>query len=382
LNGLGGDPKLLLDEVYAWTSGHPYMTQKLCARLTEAGPTPGTEEERVRDLAHKVFLERGQESDANLRHAVDRFVSRARWSEMLEFYRRLLRGGRLPAGGKNSIGEELRLTGMVAEYSDGKHLQLRVRNLIFRRIFDETWAARCEGQRELSVLLGEWRKHDQHPDYLLTGKQLEHARAWAQAHAHDVTREESEFLRASVERTGREYRRRMQFSAAATLLLVAPFAVALRRISIQDFVKSKDDMAAELKQKSKEAGEKALAAHDAQEKYERLAVDIANSQRRLDKVEDEKRLAEDNLKSAKVKLEESREQMVALSKQRDFLKKERDDAKSQYESSVRNGERIRVEDFNSAERIQAQQKKIDLLLEQLGRCRPDAAPASSRKGVE
>jgi hypothetical protein len=44
LDGLGCDPVVLLDAVYAWTSGHPYMTQRLCDDLDRHGPIePGHE---------------------------------------------------------------------------------------------------------------------------------------------------------------------------------------------------------------------------------------------------------------------------------------------------------------------------------------------------
>lgn len=48
LTPLPGDPGEWLQSVYAWTSGHPYMTQKICAALLES-PRAGAPSDRVRE---------------------------------------------------------------------------------------------------------------------------------------------------------------------------------------------------------------------------------------------------------------------------------------------------------------------------------------------
>src|SRR5207249_4403711 len=37
LTGLGADPHELLEEVFSWTDGHPFMTQVICEALSRQG---------------------------------------------------------------------------------------------------------------------------------------------------------------------------------------------------------------------------------------------------------------------------------------------------------------------------------------------------------
>src|SRR5262249_48942499 len=121
------DPGKLLDEVYAWTSGHPYMTQRICEKLVAQGRSMVPDAVRVAKLVDELFLERGQSSDQNLNYAAERLANRARSTEMLDLYRRVRQGEGMPTRGKGSIEEELWLTGMVAERrnADGSCLYVR-----------------------------------------------------------------------------------------------------------------------------------------------------------------------------------------------------------------------------------------------------------------
>ncbi|MFY0534842.1 AAA-like domain-containing protein [Nannocystis pusilla] len=78
LEGLGGSPDALLDAVYAWTSGHPYMSQRLCDDLVRRGPVSDkTEAGRVDDSAYTLFVRNGRTADANLAYAEKRLNANA-----------------------------------------------------------------------------------------------------------------------------------------------------------------------------------------------------------------------------------------------------------------------------------------------------------------
>ena len=216
LNRLTDNPDQLLDQIYQWTSGHPYMTQKICEKLVSRGSAAGVEMDRVTSLVRELFIERGESSDENLDYAARRLASRPRSAEMLDLYRRVRSGERVLMRRKGSIEEELWLTGMIAEHSDGDSIGIRTRNQIFEEVFDETWIERQEAQREFSEPLRQWRQHDQHADYLLRGAALAKALQWAKG--RELTREEHEYLREGL---AKETRQRVLIAiATATIFIV------------------------------------------------------------------------------------------------------------------------------------------------------------------
>jgi hypothetical protein len=161
LDGLGCDPVVLLDAVYAWTSGHPYMTQRLCDDLTRHGPIePGQESARVDDAAYNLFVRSGRGGDANLAYAekrLDANQSRMRVRQILHLYRRLLDGERVPAEPNSQNQTELRLTGLAAEHlGAGGEIHLRTRNLIFAEVYDHKWLKTKEKEQRLAELVDRW----------------------------------------------------------------------------------------------------------------------------------------------------------------------------------------------------------------------------------
>src|SRR5207248_991319 len=115
--------RAMLDEVFRWTDGHPYMTQRLCEELCGSPALRRSVEAAVADL----FLRRGRLEDANLAWAekqfdVDRGAPLA--GEMLQLYGRLWRGDRIAAS-DDEVQRALRLTGMAAERRDDRGPLLR-----------------------------------------------------------------------------------------------------------------------------------------------------------------------------------------------------------------------------------------------------------------
>jgi WD40 repeat protein len=208
LDSLGCDPVVLLDAVYAWTSGHPYMTQRLCDDLVRHGPIePGREGARVDDAAYNLFVRSGRGGDANLAYAekrLDANSSRSRVRQMLHLYRRLLDGERVPAEPNSQIQTELRLTGLAAEHlGAGGEIHLRTRNLIFAEVYDHKWLKTKEKEQRLAELVDRWVTAGKIDDYLLRGAALEDALEWSQGRG-DLTVADHEFLLAGVNYARRE----------------------------------------------------------------------------------------------------------------------------------------------------------------------------------
>jgi hypothetical protein len=216
-----GDPRALLDAIFHFTEGHPYMTQSLLVRLTardraftsipplspreeaEARP-PLTEEERVKALVDGKFLNPEDGRDPNLAYAEERFKAYEGGPDgaaILRLYRRLIEGERIAAKSDNPSQMALRLTGMAAERRDGEGIVLRVRNPIFASVFDRAWVKEREAKRLVTDPLTRWQENGRRDDFLPEGEALSAALSWAKA-SDDLSPEECRFLVAAVERAG------------------------------------------------------------------------------------------------------------------------------------------------------------------------------------
>lgn len=228
LEGLGGSPDVLLDAVYAWTSGHPYMSQRLCDDLVRRGPVSDKgESERVDDSAYTLFVRNGRTADANLAYAEKRLnanTSRARTREMLDLFRRILSGEAVPAEPNNPVQIELRLTGLAAETrGEQGDILLRVRNLVFAEVYDHKWLREREKEQRLAEFVGRWDSSGRHDDYLLRGAALEDALVWSQGRS-DLTLGDHEFLLAGLNFARREAEARHRLEEAARMQETARLA--------------------------------------------------------------------------------------------------------------------------------------------------------------
>lgn len=137
------EPNVLLDRIFDWTRGHPYMTHRVCTMLSDESMgdilPPGV---RVARLIGDLFLRRGRVEDLCL-SAVERHFTRGRsgprMTEMLTFYQRLLNDEHVLAVSDDPVQTALRLAGLSAECDDGATVWVRVRNPIVERVFDDAW---------------------------------------------------------------------------------------------------------------------------------------------------------------------------------------------------------------------------------------------------
>lgn len=202
-------PKELLDAIYDWTSGHPYMTQRICAaiaQLYEVQPIlKGSEAEVIASLVDKLFLAQSTVRDANLayaekclsRHDADPAM-RTRIPFMLDLYADILRGVQVQADGRSEIQGALLLTGMISIRSEPGAQVLGIRNRIFDRVFDRSWLQIEQQDRLLAEALSRWLDSDRNASFLLRGAALRAAESWAEERRQDLTLTEQEFLRACL----------------------------------------------------------------------------------------------------------------------------------------------------------------------------------------
>lgn len=139
--GLGRAPEAsgeLLDRIFYWTHGHPYLTQKLCqAMVADDGIQTNS---ALDDLCSRLFLAPNAiEQDDNLLFVRERLlrssVDRAR---LLGFYAEIRSGKEMAPDDSDSALNALRLSGITRVHEGA----VRVRNRIYERVFDLSWVTR------------------------------------------------------------------------------------------------------------------------------------------------------------------------------------------------------------------------------------------------
>ena len=126
----------ILQRIFYWTGGHPYLTQKVGQAIQRSGQTAwdnATVDRLVTDL---FFSERALTEESNLRFVSARILGSPQRKELLALYGRIQRGQRIANDERDPIQAELKLYGLVQPQADGL---LAVRNLIYAHVFNASW---------------------------------------------------------------------------------------------------------------------------------------------------------------------------------------------------------------------------------------------------
>ncbi|WP_437936623.1 AAA-like domain-containing protein [Sorangium sp. So ce341] len=260
LEGLVADPDAALDAIFAWTSGHPYMTQRLCADLV--GERRGLS---VDEAVERRFLGQGRAEDPNLRYA-ERCLEphgphRAHAAKLLRLYTRLLDGHPVSVDSGDPIQLLLRLSGLCAERATAAGAPcLDVRNRIFRRAFDRAWAGSREVERAVTEPLLRWLSNGRKDDFLVGGAALAELTSWCDGRG-DLSAEERAFLTACarVEGQKRSMRRLLTVLAVAVTLLGGMVLVLLWQMG------KEEQALVRAQQEAREKDARRLAAQSAKE---------------------------------------------------------------------------------------------------------------------
>jgi hypothetical protein len=138
-DGFGSHGSEILKRVIYWTSGHPFLTQVLCAELAKL-PDP-----KVSDVDRCVqdrYLDaRARDSDTNLADLANRLLGRgdpaindADRADILSAYGKMLRRG-IPDDEGSSSSARIKMSG-AARLDNGR---LVSRNRIYGQVFDQKW---------------------------------------------------------------------------------------------------------------------------------------------------------------------------------------------------------------------------------------------------
>jgi len=131
----------LLQRVWYWTNGHPYLTQKLCEAV--ANDMAVTTAEGVDKVCQELFLASGRNKDTNLGQVEDLVKHDPDSPGLLELYRQI-RKQQVPDDETQAKINALRLTGIITVRVCGYAIQF-----IFRCLIMPGLKRRCPRRRSV-----------------------------------------------------------------------------------------------------------------------------------------------------------------------------------------------------------------------------------------
>jgi hypothetical protein len=140
------NPQAVLKEVLAWTSGQPFLTQKLC-KLIRTSPLPiptNSEAEWLENLVQTQVIENWESQDEpeHLKTIRDRLLSNEqRAVSLLRLYQQILQQGEVVVD-DSPEQRELLLSGLVVKQintSQGSVPVLTIYNHIYQAVFNQSW---------------------------------------------------------------------------------------------------------------------------------------------------------------------------------------------------------------------------------------------------
>lgn len=139
--GLGhdmGTNQRLMERIYYWTAGHPYLTQRLCKVV--ASDTAALTERGVDGCCRQLFLaSEAEHRDDNLLYVQQRLLpeEEEERASLLTLYAQVLSGKRVADNPTAPQVNMLKLSGVVGAQNEALH----ARNRIYRQVFDRKWVA-------------------------------------------------------------------------------------------------------------------------------------------------------------------------------------------------------------------------------------------------
>lgn len=147
----------LLERIFDWAGGHPYLTQKLCYHVAmwavSKAWNPDDVPQKVDALVHDIFLGNAvRNTEDHMQMVSKRIVYSPASVKLLQLYRDILQGKSVVDHELDPIKVKLKLSGLV---KPDKEKRFIVRNRIYQHAFNERWV-----ENELARLQGGQRANN------------------------------------------------------------------------------------------------------------------------------------------------------------------------------------------------------------------------------
>ena len=132
------NPQVVLKEVLAWTSGQPFLTQKLCQLIRNSPSSIAANSEAgwIEHLVQTAIIDNWESQDEpeHLKTIRDRVLKSQQSVRLLELYQQVLAQETVSAT-DSPEARELLLSGLVVKHQGA----FRVNNRIYESVFDSAW---------------------------------------------------------------------------------------------------------------------------------------------------------------------------------------------------------------------------------------------------
>ncbi len=136
LQGLPEHNRAILESIFYWTNGHPYLTQKIGETIARDGNRQWNEAAVDEVVASLFFTEEAVAQESNLQFVGRRVTSSPDKARLLHLYRDIYRGKPVENIEQSPYQNELKLYGLVRAGEDSR---LEIRNQIYKEVFNEEW---------------------------------------------------------------------------------------------------------------------------------------------------------------------------------------------------------------------------------------------------
>ena len=155
---LVNNPEAVLKQILFWTSGQPFLTQKICELVVKNGKEilAGNEAESIKQLVYNHIIEtwRTQDHPQHLTTIEDRIIHSDRPDTLLQIYQQILQQDKIEID-DSPAQIELQLSGLIIK----KQGKLRVNNPIYYNIFNRDWLSeKVANLRPYSAKFLAWKK--------------------------------------------------------------------------------------------------------------------------------------------------------------------------------------------------------------------------------
>ncbi len=136
LQGLPNQDQAILNRIFDWTNGHPYLTQMIGKSIADDYGRQWDDAAVDSVVASLFFTKDTSNQDRNLQFVGGRVVSSPNKMQLLRLYRDIYRGKSIKSVEQSPYQNDLKLYGLIRTGKDGR---LEIRNPIYREVFNEAW---------------------------------------------------------------------------------------------------------------------------------------------------------------------------------------------------------------------------------------------------
>ncbi|KIM02537.1 MAG: hypothetical protein KU28_12390 [Sulfurovum sp. PC08-66] len=207
-------PKEILQKVFDYTSGTPYLTQKILSRIASH---PIEQLEDIDTIVHQLFIQDGFK-ESNISNIQQRIVGDTSYNvKMLHLVAQMIEG-RCLANESDNAQIYLKLSG-VAKSENGF---LVYNNAIYQTLFNKPWLEETLAKidRPFAKDLNRWVELQYDKSALLRGEVLKKAKEWAE-NRDDLSHNENAYLRKSIENEAQRDRIKTLWLSSIIILIVS-----------------------------------------------------------------------------------------------------------------------------------------------------------------